>query len=44
LDAITIVYEIEDLFEIEVANEQLENLQSVRDIVDGITKLVQAKG
>ncbi len=43
LDAITIVYEIEDLFDIEVDNEELENLKSVRNIVDGITKLVQAK-
>ncbi len=44
LDAITIVYEIEDVFDIEVDNEQLENLRSVKDIVDGITKLVEAKG
>ncbi|MEJ1462309.1 MAG: acyl carrier protein [Candidatus Sedimenticola sp. (ex Thyasira tokunagai)] len=40
LDAITIVYEIEELFDIEVPNEQLESLQTVQDIVDGISNLV----
>ncbi len=44
LDAITIVYEIEELFDIEVPNEELEKLQSVQDIVDGITRLYQSKG
>ncbi len=44
LDAITIVYDVEDLFDIEVSNEELENLKNVQDIVDGITRLVQSKG
>ncbi|MEJ1298023.1 MAG: acyl carrier protein [Candidatus Sedimenticola sp. (ex Thyasira tokunagai)] len=41
LDAITIVYEIEELFDIEVPNEQLEGLQTVQDIVDGIGSLIK---
>ena len=42
LDAISIVYEVEDLFAIEVPNEALENLHTVQDIVDGVAALVQS--
>jgi len=43
LDAITIMYEIEDELNLEIPNEALENLNSVQDILDGITELVQSK-
>jgi acyl carrier protein len=39
LDAITIVFEIEEEFDIEVPGDLLESLKSVRDIVDGIAEL-----
>ena len=44
LDAITIVYEIEEIFDVEVPNESLESLETVQDIVDGISRLISAKG
>ncbi|MCP3870479.1 MAG: histidine kinase [Gammaproteobacteria bacterium] len=44
LDAIAIVYEIEELFDIEVPNEKLDALKTVQDILDGITALTEAKG
>jgi len=44
LDAITIVYEIEDAFDVEVPNENLESLKTVQDIVDGVAELMDAEG
>jgi len=44
LDAISILYEIEERFDVEVPNEALEGLYTVRDIVDRIDALVRAKG
>ena len=43
LDAITIVYEVEEALDLEVPNESLENLRTVQDILDGISHLVQSK-
>ena len=43
LDAITIVYEIEDAFDVEVPNEALEGLTTVDDIVTGIARLIAAE-
>ena len=43
LDAITIVYEIEEMFDVEVPNEDLESLRTVQDIVDGIANLIKAQ-
>jgi acyl carrier protein len=43
LDAITIVYEIEEIFDIQVPNENLEALKTVQDIVDGITDILASK-
>jgi acyl carrier protein len=40
LDAISIVYDIEDRFGIEVPNEMLADLESVRDIVDKLSTLI----
>ena len=42
LDAISIVYDIEDQFNIEVPNEMLADLASVRDIVDKLSTLITA--
>jgi len=41
LDAITIVYEIEELFDVEVPNEKLEDLRTIQDIIDGIKALIE---
>jgi acyl carrier protein len=41
LDAITIVYDIEEEYDIEVPGDVLESLVSVQDIVDGIYKLME---
>jgi acyl carrier protein len=42
LDAITIVYDIEDVFGVEVPNEALESLKTVEDIIIGISGLLKA--
>ncbi|MEA3274747.1 MAG: acyl carrier protein [Pseudomonadota bacterium] len=41
LEAITIVYEIEEKFGIEVPNEVLENLDTVNDVVQRIEGLIE---
>ncbi len=41
LDAITIVYEMEEEFDIEVPSDVLEGLRTVQDIVDSISSLVE---
>ena len=43
LDAINIVFEIEEEFKIAITNEQMASLRSVRDVVEGIDKLLAAK-
>lgn len=43
LDAITIVYEVEEVCDIEVPNDQLENLRTVQDIVIGVRTLLEAQ-
>ena len=40
LDAITVVYEIEDLYDIEFPNKVLDSLHNVQDIVDAISELI----
>jgi len=40
LDAITIVYDIEEIFDVEVPNDELASLQTVQDIVLGIDRLL----
>jgi acyl carrier protein len=44
LDAITIVYEIEEIFDVEVPNEKLESIETVQDIIDGISELLTENG
>ncbi len=43
LDAITIVYEVEEAFDVEISNAELEKLETVGDIVDGIGSLLAGK-
>ncbi|MCB1857121.1 MAG: histidine kinase [Gammaproteobacteria bacterium] len=44
LDAITIVYDVEEIFDVEIDNDKLGELVSVQDIIDGVTQLIEAKG
>ncbi len=39
LDAITIVFDIEEKYDIEVPSDLLDELETVQDIVNGISKL-----
>lgn len=44
LDAITIIYEIEDALNVEIPNDELSGLKKVRDIVDGVGALLNGHG
>jgi acyl carrier protein len=43
LDGINIVFELEKEFKIEIPDEGVRNLRSVRETVDGVQQLIQAK-
>lgn len=43
LDSISLVFDIEDKYGIEVPNEALKQLRTVRDIVDGVEKLLSSQ-
>jgi len=43
LDAITLVFDIEDQYGIEVPNEKLKQLRTVKDIVEGVEKLLASR-
>ena len=43
LEAITIVYDIEEKFDVEVPDEILDKLDTVHDIVDGVASLISEK-
>ena len=43
LDAVNIVFAIEEEFKITVGDEQVASLRSVRDVIEGIDKLLTAK-
>ena len=43
LDGINIVFEIEKEFDIEIPDEGVQNLHSVRETVDGVRQLLEAK-
>lgn len=43
LDGINIVFELEKEFNIEIPDDGVQNLRSVRDTVDGVRKLVELK-
>jgi acyl carrier protein len=40
LDSISLVFDIEDKYGIEVPNEKLKQLRTVRDIVEGVNELL----
>jgi len=41
LEAITIVYDMEEAFDVEVPDDSLEGLRTVQDIVNGISLIVE---
>ena len=43
MDAVNIVFALENEFNINVPDEEMKNIRSVRDIVEGVHKLVSAK-
>jgi acyl carrier protein len=43
MDAVNIVFEIENQFSVNVPDEEMKNIRSVRDIVEGVHKLVAGK-
>jgi acyl carrier protein len=43
MDAVNIVFELETQFAINVPDEEMKNIKSVRDIVEGVKQLVAAK-
>ncbi len=43
LDSISLVFDIEDQYGIEVPNEELKKLRTVGDIIDGVEKLLAAQ-
>ena len=42
LDSISLIFDVEDKFGIEVPNEALKKVKTVRDIVEGVDALIQA--
>jgi len=40
LDSISLVFDIEDKYGVEVPNEELKKLRTVRDIVEGVERLL----
>jgi acyl carrier protein len=43
LDGINIVFELEKVFDIEIPDEGVANLHSVRDTVEGVRQLIERK-
>ncbi len=43
LDGINIVFELEKAFDIEIPDEGVQNLKSVRETVEGVRNLVELK-
>lgn len=43
MDAVNIVFAIENEFNVNVPDEEMKNIRSVRDIVEGVCGLVAAK-
>jgi acyl carrier protein len=44
LDGINILFAVESEFNINIPDEAAQNLRSVRDVIDGIAKLLGAQG
>ncbi len=43
LDAIQVLYSVEEEFQVEVPNEVLGKMKSVQDVVNGIVELIREK-
>ncbi len=43
MDAVNIVFAVENEFNVNVPDEEMKNIKSVRDIVEGVQKLVAGK-
>ena len=43
LDAVSLIFEIEDAYSVEVSNEALMSLKTIQDIVDNVDILIQEK-
>jgi acyl carrier protein len=41
MDAVNIVFALENEFNVNVPDEEMKNIRSVRDIVEGMQKLVE---
>jgi len=44
MDGVNIVFALENEFDINVPDEEVKNIRSVRDMVDGVIRLVEMKG
>jgi len=44
MDGVNILFALENEFDITVPDEDAKKIRSIRDIVDGVTRLVEAKG
>ena len=43
MDGVNIIFALENEFDINVPDEEVKNIRSVRDMVDGVRKLVESK-
>ena len=43
MDSINILFDVESEFEVEISDEQAKQIHNVREMVDGITMLLEAK-
>jgi len=43
MDGVNIVFALENEFDINVPDEEVKSIRSVRDMVDGVTRLVQMR-
>lgn len=44
LDAISLAYELEEALGVEIPNAEIESLRTVQDLIDGLNRLIAAKG
>jgi acyl carrier protein len=43
LDAITLAYELEETFGVDIPNADIDKLRTVQDLIDGLERLITAK-
>ncbi len=44
MDGVNIVFALENEFDVNVPDEEVKNIRSVRDMVEGVRRLVESKG